>query len=123
MAEPAYINKCEMRSSMLKRIEAQLKEAQRLEGEAMAREERAIRREEEGRRWEIAGRAREERLARSLEQQLDRTRAWENRTREAEEREAIWRGRAGEAYRRAERLEAIVQAHSLRLAALEGTLL
>ena len=57
MSEHAYINKCEMRTSMLKRIEYHLKEAQRLEGEAMAREEWAIKREEEGRRLEITGRA------------------------------------------------------------------
>ena len=40
-------------AAMLRRVEVQLREAQRLKQEAVGREQRAITREEEGRRWEM----------------------------------------------------------------------
>ena len=74
-------------------LEAQVKEALRLEKVAIEREERAVVRVQEGRRWEIAATAREERLMRNFERQTaisrepeERSALWEIRIREADER-------------------------------------
>ena len=73
-------------------LEAQVKEARKLEKVAIEREERAVVREQEGRRWEIAAIAREERLMRNFERRTaisreaeERSALWERRTREADE--------------------------------------
>ena len=88
-------------------LEAQVKEARRLEKVAIEREERAVVREQEGRRWEIAATAREERLMRNFERQTaisreaeERSALWERRAREADEGANVWERRAREAEER-----------------------
>ena len=133
-------------------LEAQVKEARRIEKVAIEREERAVVRVQEGRRWEIAANAREERLMRNFERQTaisreaeersalleirtreadervnewrERSMLWERRVREVEEREVMMTQWAANAYRRAERLEIMIRGNTTRIIAIEeGTLL